>query len=68
MAAYRYLKDRRRAEVLTESERQELIAITDRLERLNATRIEKLLELARLRGVTLDQVMNQLGIRRPDPE
>jgi hypothetical protein len=65
---YRYLKDRRRAEVLTEAERQELIAITDRLERLNATRIEKLLELARLRGVTLDQVMNQLGIRRPDPE
>jgi hypothetical protein len=41
-------------------------ALTDRLEVLHADRLAALAELARLRGVTLGEVMNQLGIRFPD--
>ena len=40
-----------------------MIAFTDRREAYNVERLEKLIELARLRGTTLDQVMDQLGIR-----
>lgn len=65
---YSYLKERRRAETLTEPEYQELLVTTDRLERIGVARLEKLIALARLRGVTVDQVMDQLGIRRPDVE
>ena len=59
------LNGRRRDETLTEVERQEFIAVTTRLEQLNVKRLEKLIELARLRGVTVDQIMDQLGIRPP---
>jgi hypothetical protein len=65
---YHALIARRQAETLTEPERQELIALCDRLEEMNAARMEKLAELARLRGVTLDHVMDQLGIRRSSHE
>ena len=65
---YRALIARRDAGTITELERDELIYLCDRLELLHAERLEKLAELARLRGVTLDQVMDQLGIRRPAHE
>lgn len=65
---YRTLIGRRQAESLTEGERLELIAMCNRLETLNAARMEKLAELARLRGVTLDQIMKQLEIPRPSHE
>ncbi|MEX2173322.1 MAG: hypothetical protein WD872_03110 [Pirellulaceae bacterium] len=61
---YHSLIARRQADSLTEPERQELIALCDRLEELNAGRMENLAKLACLRGVTLDQIMTQLGIRR----
>ena len=47
---------------ITEADLQELIRLTDESERLNAERIKHLLELAHLQGVTLDEVMKQLGI------
>src|SRR5687768_326580 len=65
---YRDLKNRRRATALTPDEQQELLATTTRLEKMAATRLEKLLELATIRGVTLDEVMRQLDIRRPEIE
>lgn len=53
-------------QIITPAELEELMASTDRLEVLHADRLAALAELASLRGVTLDGVMNQLGIRFPD--
>lgn len=61
---YHDLIARRQNETLTQAESQELISLCDQLEELNVARLEKLVELAGLRGVSLDQLMNQLGIRR----
>jgi hypothetical protein len=52
---------RRREETLTPSEQQELIQFSDRLEALNVARVEKLAELARVRGMTLPDLMQSLG-------
>jgi hypothetical protein len=49
-------------QTMTPAELEELIALTDKLELLHADRLAALAELASLRGVTLDEVMNQLGI------
>ncbi len=54
---------RRRAFTISDQELQELIGITDETERLNAERMKYLIELAHLRNVTLDEVMDQLGVR-----
>lgn len=56
----------RDTETITSTELQELIGMTDRLEKLQAERLAALAELATLRGVTLDEVINQLGIQFPD--
>ena len=54
---------KRQSFTITEDELQELIRLTDESERLNVERLKRLLELAHLRGVTLDEVMVQLGLR-----
>jgi len=54
------------AETLTAEEQNELAALTDELEEAHAQRVETLAALANLRGVTLREVMNQLGIHFPD--
>jgi hypothetical protein len=54
---------KRQAYTLMEDELRELIRITDEAERLNVERLRHLLELAHLHGVSLDVVMEQLGIR-----
>jgi hypothetical protein len=59
---YRELKNRRDAEALTEAEHDELIAISDQVEEANVRRMRNLVELARLRGISLDELMQQLGI------
>ena len=53
-------------QTITPAELEELMALTDRLELLHADRLAALAQLASLRGVTLDGIMNQLGIRFPD--
>jgi ribosomal protein L12E/L44/L45/RPP1/RPP2 len=53
---------KRQSYTITEDELQELIRLTDESERLNVEKMKYLLELAHLRGVTLDEVMKQLGI------
>ncbi len=57
---------KRRSCTITEDELQELIRITDEAERLNVERIKNLIELAALRNVTLDELMDRLGLR-PEP-
>lgn len=65
-AKLRTLIEKRDDETITEGEWQELAALTDRLELLHADRLGALVELAKLRGITLDEVMSQLGIQFPD--
>jgi hypothetical protein len=62
------LSHRRREEILTPPEHTQLLELQQRLEALHASRMKALAELAALRGVTIDQVMEQLGIRFPDHE
>lgn len=50
---------------LAAAEHAELLRLSDELELLNATRLEKLLALARLRKTTLRAVMDDLGLTPP---
>jgi hypothetical protein len=65
-ARMRALIEKRDDETITSEEWQEFAALADRLELLHADRLAALAELAKLRGVTLDEVMSQLGIQFPD--
>jgi hypothetical protein len=56
---------KRQAETLTSNELQELIALTDRIEQSDAERIQCLAQLARLRGISLDVLMDTLKIQPP---
>ncbi len=62
---YRELVANRRAEALTPAEQTALIALTDQIEEANVRRIEGLAELARLRGTSLEMLMDKLGIKAP---
>lgn len=58
----RTLIRKRQAYEITPDELQELIGLTNESERLGAERLKHLIELAALRNVTLDEIMQQLGI------
>ena len=60
---YEELIEKRRAETLTSDEHAELIATTDRLEEANVFRVRCLAELARRRRVSIDALMDELGIK-----
>jgi hypothetical protein len=62
------LSRRRREETLTPAEHTQLLELQQRVDALHASRMKALAELAALRGVTLDEIMEQLGIRFPDHE
>ncbi|GAB4459761.1 MAG: hypothetical protein OHK0029_22800 [Armatimonadaceae bacterium] len=49
-------------ETLTHAEQQEFLELNAQLEAKNAERMDHLLELARLRGMSLPDIMKQLGI------
>ncbi len=67
-ARYAALIARRREGSLTPEELGELRRLGDEVEVLDAQRAEHLAKLARLRGVSLDEVMDSLGIRAPEDE
>ena len=58
---YQDLSSRR--DSLNADEHDELLRLTDRSEMLQARRLEALVELARLRQVSLDSLMDDLGLR-----
>ena len=60
---YEELIEKRRAETLTSDEHAELIATTDQLEEANVFRVRCLAELARRREVSIDVLMDELGIK-----
>lgn len=53
----------REAETLTAQELEELKQLSEQIEQYNAQRLQLLTQLAKLRGVTLPQIMQQLGIQ-----
>jgi hypothetical protein len=65
---YRALIRRRQDETLSDEDRAELIRLTDQVEAMNASRMEHLAQLARLRGKPLRAVMQELGINPPPYE
>ena len=62
---YNELIAKRQAEVLTPDEYEELLQMVQQVEKLEARRVEYLAELARLRGIALTALMENLGIRPP---
>lgn len=60
---YRHLIGLRRSEKLTEQEHEALITLSDKIENAHAKRMEYLWALAQLRGVSLDKIMTDLGIK-----
>lgn len=60
------LRAKREDETITDAEYDELTRLTLRSEELHAERMEALVKLARLRGITLPALMDQLGIHFPD--
>jgi hypothetical protein len=61
-AEYHKLIAKRQAATLTDGEQEQLIEISDRLEVANVRRMKALIELADMRGQSLDIVMQELGI------
>jgi hypothetical protein len=51
-------------ETITPEEHEELLTLIDRLELADAERMQRLVALAQIRGVSVDTLMEQLGIRR----
>jgi len=62
---YNELVEKRRRETLTPDEHAALIKLSDEIEGANARRFEKLVELAELRRVSLEDLMRELGIKAP---
>ncbi|WP_446008739.1 STAS/SEC14 domain-containing protein [Candidatus Electrothrix sp.] len=56
---------KRQAETLTSYEHQELLDLIDRIEKLDAKRVEYMAKLANIREISLSALMEELNIRRP---
>jgi hypothetical protein len=62
---YEALARKRDAESLTPSEYQELLRLTDRVERFEVQRLDALARLARLRGLSLKALIKALDLQSP---
>jgi len=51
---------------LDETEYEELISLTDLLEEFHARRMKNIVKLAKMRGLSLEETLEQLGINLPD--
>lgn len=63
---YRLLDDKLHDGIITAAEHQELLNIINQIELADAERILNLIKLAQLRNTTVDLLMDQLGIRKPN--
>lgn len=59
------LVKKRRKEIIETEELEELITLSEKSESLNVKRIKNLIKLAELKKVSLDEIMNRLGIVPP---
>jgi len=64
---YIELQTKLHSQIITADEYQELLQLIDVVELADANRLQSLLELAQLRQMSLDKVMDQLGIHPPHP-
>jgi hypothetical protein len=62
---FRLLNEKRIGELLTDFEYNELLVLVEKIEKLNVTRLKYLTELAQLRGISVRELMAQLGISNP---
>ena len=60
---YSELKAKRDSAALTAEETREFLQLSDWLEEAHAERIARVAELAKLRGASLSEVMQQLGLK-----
>lgn len=65
---FRQLREKFASSKITPEEYSEMLTLTEEQEEFHAGRIEALSDLANTRGVTLPEIMNQLGIRFPEHE
>ncbi len=63
---YDELVIKRQAETLTTEEHQQLLNLTEQIEKLQTQRIEHLVELAGIRKISLTELMEKLGIQVPN--
>jgi hypothetical protein len=61
---YDALNDKLHAETITGEEHQELLGLIEQVKQADAERLRSLVELAQLRQLSLDELMEQLGLRR----
>ena len=61
-----FLRAKREAESIADQEYEELTKITNQVEELHADRMSALVELAKVRGMDLSALMEQLGIHFPE--
>jgi Rad3-related DNA helicase len=59
---FRELNEKRLENELSEPEKAELIFLLDKVEQLNVSRIKHLTSLARLKNISVRQLMKELGI------
>jgi len=60
---YDFLVKKRNNETVNEAEYQELLELTAYMENMGVKRLEFLLELAKLRNISLDEVIEQLQLK-----
>jgi len=60
---YNYLLKERKKETLTQEENGELLELTAYMENFSVKRLECLIELAKLRNLSLDELLDQLEIK-----
>lgn len=60
------LREKQRAEILTQEEYSELLQLINQVENIDAQRVRYLAELAQLRGKSVRTLMEELGIHPPD--
>jgi len=62
---YEELNAKLHDETLTTEEHAEFLTLIDQMELADAERLKRLIELAQLRSISLDTLLDQLGIRPP---
>jgi len=60
---YRTLRVKRQKETLTDVEYKELLSLTETIEDFDVQRLQWLIQLAKLRDITLNELTKQLGLK-----
>ena len=66
MERYIYLQEKMEVENISDAEYTELLDLVAQEEKLRNKRFQYLLELSQLRGITLPELMNNLGLNTPN--